>query len=168
MTELPGFTLTLAGYRGYDRYRERVVQPLLETARKNGSHISVLSGFLDKDRVRQLLLSHSLVALPYTQFSSDSGILHLAIAYGIPVVVTDVGALPEAVTTFGIGVVVPPGEPSAFAAGIRRLYTLEAADIEEGFSKAKRTLSWTQAALQTASIYKAILSNTDSIHADDD
>jgi len=158
MAELPDFTLTVAGYRGHDRYRKRIVAPLLEIARNNRSQVSVLSGFVPEDRVRQLLRNHSLVALPYTHFRSDSAALHLAIAYGVPVVVTDVGALAETVTSFGIGVVVPPNDPIAFADGIRRLYTLATADIDRGLRKAQQALSWSQAALQTAGIYKAVLS----------
>ena len=48
--------------------------------------------------------------------------MRLAFAHGLPVVVTDVGALPEQVHDGVNGFVVPPGDAPALAAALRRLY----------------------------------------------
>ena len=61
-----------------------------------------------------------LVILPYTYFASQSGVLHQALAFGRPVVATDVGALGECVRQWGIGPVVPPNDERALAEGIER------------------------------------------------
>jgi glycosyltransferase involved in cell wall biosynthesis len=44
-----------------------------------------------------------------------------ALACGLPVVVTDVGSCGQVVRAHGVGVVVPPGDAGALAAGLRRM-----------------------------------------------
>ena len=70
-------------------------------------------GFVPSDRVRELFTGATAVVLPYTEFDAQSGVLHLAIEHGVPVVVTNVGALGETVTAFDIGSVVPAGDVTA-------------------------------------------------------
>lgn len=76
-------------------------------------------GFVPLLRKRELFRAASLVVLPYTTFSSQSGVLHDAYGHGRPVVVTDVGALGRTVREDGTGVVVPPNDPSALAEAVR-------------------------------------------------
>ena len=52
------------------------------------------------------------VVLPYHR-SSASGPLHTAISWGLPVVVTEVGGLPEAVADYKGAILVPPKSPIA-------------------------------------------------------
>ncbi len=54
-------------------------------------------GFATLERKRQLLSDASLVVMPYTEFASQSGVLHDAYSHGRPVVVTEVGALGDSV-----------------------------------------------------------------------
>ena len=56
--------------------------------------ISLIPRYISESEVETLLAEASLVALPYTQ-ASQSGVGVLAIAAGVPVVVSDLGALPE-------------------------------------------------------------------------
>ena len=66
-----------------------------------------------------------IVALPYRR-SSGSGPLHMAMARGLPVVVSNVGAIAEAVADYGGAVTVPPGDPDALAGGLVRAAELRA------------------------------------------
>ena len=68
-------------------------------------------------RCRICSRSPTSVALPY-RTASQSGVVAQAALAGKPVVVTAVGGLPEALD--GRGVVVPPANPAALAAGIVR------------------------------------------------
>lgn len=78
-------------------------------------------GYATLERKRQLFRDAHVVVMPYTTFSSQSGVLHDAYGHGRPVVATDVGALGDAVREDGTGLVVPPSDPGALAAAIEAL-----------------------------------------------
>ncbi len=59
-----------------------------------------------------------LLVLPYRD-ATQSALIAAASAYGLPAMVTDVGALPEYVAAGETGWVVPPGDPAALAAALR-------------------------------------------------
>jgi glycosyltransferase involved in cell wall biosynthesis len=58
-----------------------------------------------------------VVVLPYRR-SSSSGPLHVAMSWGLPVVVTRVGGLPEAAEGYEGAIFVPPGNGPALKAAI--------------------------------------------------
>ena len=63
------------------------------------------------DEVVGAAFAHADVAvLPYRR-SSSSGILHVAMSWGLPTVVTSVGGLPEAASGYAGAVFIPPGDP---------------------------------------------------------
>ena len=65
------------------------------------------------DEVVAAAFAHADVAvLPYRR-SSSSGILHVAMSLGLPIVVTSVGGLPEAASGYAGAVFVPPADPAA-------------------------------------------------------
>lgn len=65
-----------------------------------------------------------VVVLPYHR-SSASGPLHIAMSYGLPVVVTRVGGLPEAAEGYQGAQFVPPRDPCALTAALREARTLK-------------------------------------------
>ena len=64
-----------------------------------------------------------IVALPYHR-SSSSGRLQIAMAKGVPVVVTRVGGLVEATSLYEGAVLVNPADPVSLAEGIKHAATL--------------------------------------------
>src|SRR5271167_3838470 len=50
--------------------------------------------------------------------SSSSGILHVAMNWGLPIVVTRVGGLPEAADGYDGAIFVEPGDPATLRSGI--------------------------------------------------
>jgi glycosyltransferase involved in cell wall biosynthesis len=60
-----------------------------------------------------------VVVLPYRR-SSSSGILHVAMSWGLPIVVTSVGGLPEAASGYAGAVFVPPEDPAMLHDGIMK------------------------------------------------
>lgn len=76
-------------------------------------------GYVATERKHELYRACDLVVLPYTDFSSQSGVLHDAYAHGRPVVATDVGALGSSVRDDATGWVVAPGDPEAITAALR-------------------------------------------------
>ncbi len=91
-----------------------------------------------RDDVAALLAGADLFAL-----SSEHEGLPLAImeafAIGIPVVATDVGGVPEAVTTGVEGLLVPPKDPQALAAAITELVHDRSKRVEMGRAARRRS-----------------------------
>ena len=84
-----------------------------------------------------------IVVLPYHR-SSSSGPLQIAMARGLPVVVTRVGGLVEATSLYEGAVLVDPADPVSLAEGIKHAATLAGerfhganswADTADGYSK---------------------------------
>jgi glycosyltransferase involved in cell wall biosynthesis len=94
------------------------VEALARRMARDDRRVRVELGFITLERKRALFAAASVVLLPYTAFSSQSGVLHDAYGHARPVVVTDVGALGSTVREDGTGVVVIPGDPRALARGI--------------------------------------------------
>lgn len=83
--------------------------------------VRVEIGHASTVRKAELFRDAHLVVLPYTDFSSQSGVLHDAYGHGRPVVVTDVGALGDTVRDEGTGFVVAPSDPAALAEAIEKM-----------------------------------------------
>jgi glycosyltransferase involved in cell wall biosynthesis len=72
------------------------------------------------DEVVGAAFAHADVAvLPYRR-SSSSGILHVAMSWGLPIVLTSVGGLPEAATGYAGAVFVPPEDAEMLKEGVMK------------------------------------------------
>jgi glycosyltransferase involved in cell wall biosynthesis len=85
--------------------------------------IVVTNRYVDDAEVAAAFARADIVVLPYRR-SSSSGPLHIAMAQGLPTVVTAVGGLVEATRDYAGAVLVEPGDPAALGAGIRRAAAL--------------------------------------------
>ncbi len=103
--ELPEATLTIAGAGELEDH------PALDDPR-----VTVRAGHVPDEQVPGLFAAAGCVALPYRQ-ASQSGIGSLAKRAARPLVVSDVGGLPELVAD-GSGLVVPAEDPAALAGAI--------------------------------------------------
>jgi glycosyltransferase involved in cell wall biosynthesis len=110
-----------------DRYRLTVVGETWEDctepgelieASPNRERIRFVNRYVTDEEVSAFFDEADVVVLPYHR-SSQSGPLHIALNRGLPVVVTRVGGLVEAVEGYDGAVLVPPRDPVALLAGIR-------------------------------------------------
>ena len=155
LRHLPGKRLVLAGGFPEPAFA-REIRHRVETERLA---VEILDRVIPEPEVGGLYSGAALALLPYTEFHAQSGVLHLAIAYGVPAVVTDVGALGEQVRRDGIGVVAPPADPAALARAV--LAALEPRAWEAARERCvalARTLSWSAAAQLTLDAYARICS----------
>ena len=103
---VPGLLTIIAG-RGEDiaGYRAAMADP---------SRFDVRDRRVPDEEVAELFAQADLLMLPYVE-ASQSGVLAVAAAFGLPVVATDVGEIAPLVRRTGMGVVTPPADPQALA-----------------------------------------------------
>jgi len=83
------------------------------------SRISFVNEYVS-DKVVAAAFSHAdVVVMPYRR-SSGSGVLHVAMNYGLPVVVTNVGGLPKAASGYGGAIFIPPNDQRALKLAIQQ------------------------------------------------
>jgi glycosyltransferase involved in cell wall biosynthesis len=83
-----------------------------------------------------------------------------AMACGTPVIASRAGALPEVVGDDGAGVLVPPADPAALAAAIKRLLADKPLRERMGEAARKRiveSFSWEAAARKTVEVYREVM-----------
>ena len=122
--------------------------PLLADPRVDVRHRHV-----HEEEVEGLFSAARVVVLPYRQ-ASQSGVGSRAKTYGRPLVVTEVGALPELVAD-GSGEVVAPEDPQALAATLVRVLATPGLAEEQGRRAALGAAgsSWPRVAERTLAAY---------------
>lgn len=154
MERLPGHSLVVAGASEDHKYENEIRRQLI---RLPAGKVRYIDRFVEDGEIPELFSQSSMVVLPYTAFTAQSGVLHDALAYGLPVVVTDVGALGDSVRRWGIGRVVPPDDDKALADAILEL--LEPQRYREASQAAdsmRESLSWTHTAETTIEAYRSV------------
>ncbi|MGQ9733086.1 MAG: glycosyltransferase family 4 protein [Candidatus Zipacnadales bacterium] len=149
--EIAGARIVIAG-QGEDFRRYRALM-------HNPDHFEVHNRFLNWDESADLFRRASVVALPYTE-ASQSGVLAKAYTFGKPVVVTNVGSLPEVVDEGKTGLVIPPCNVAALARAIVSILgdaSLRKKMSHAAYEKATTDLSWSRIARLTVHAYQEAL-----------
>jgi len=84
--------------------------------------IEIYDGYIPDREVEKYFAASDLVVLPY-ESATQSGIVQIAYGFEIPVVVTNVGGLPDVVQNNYTGYVVPPKSPEALAEKIEEFFS---------------------------------------------
>lgn len=121
--------------------------------------VRCVSGISDQELAR--LYGEAQLAVVPSLYEGFSLPAIEAMACGVPVLATTGGALPEVVGNDGeTGLLVPPGDPGALAAGINRLLDdgeLRSALGEAGRKRVLQRFTWEVTAHRTAECYQAVL-----------
>ncbi|MBV6760643.1 glycosyltransferase family 4 protein [Rhodococcus opacus] len=101
-------------------------------------------GWIPEASVNSTIRRMDLVVLPYRE-ASQSGVMTVAMAEGVPVVVTPVGALPDQVNHSGAGIVATGVNSASIASAIRKV--IDDGDLYESLSQAalysaRASFSW--------------------------
>jgi glycosyltransferase involved in cell wall biosynthesis len=89
-----------------------------------------------------------VVVLPYHR-SSSSGPLHIAMSQGLPVIITKVGGLTEAVENYEGAVLIPPQDSDALRDELRRVTNLRG-------RRFNNPRSWQQTVLRYRGLFDSV------------
>jgi len=155
---LPGPEYTLAVAGRWSMPAEQKERWLAE-ARADG-RLALFDGVLEPERVRDLLCAADLMILPYKR-ATQSGVGFTALRYGLPLLVTRTGSLPELLPEDLRGRwVVPPGAPEALARKIAAFFS-QSEDEREALGArlkayASERFSWDRIARRTVDVYRRL------------
>ena len=153
---VPGTKIVIAGAgENFDKYREMI---------GDRSHNYVINNYrISYKEGAEIFQRSSIVVLPYTE-ASQSGVVITAYGFRKPVVVTDVGSIPEIVENNVTGFVVPTENSGKLAEVIIKLLrdeNMRKQMGENGYSKLKTELSFDVIAEKTINIYRAQMEGRD-------
>ncbi|HKP20265.1 MAG TPA: glycosyltransferase family 4 protein [Thermoleophilaceae bacterium] len=135
------------------------LEELEERARRAKGRVRFIPRFVDDDEVPALFRRADIVALPYRQID-QSGVLHVAMAFGTPLVLSRVGGFTELGEDHGAAVLVEPGDADGLRAALQELVDDPDARARLGAAAAAaagRELSWDAVAERTLGIYRTVL-----------
>jgi glycosyltransferase involved in cell wall biosynthesis len=156
-----GIDTLLQAWHGIDRGELWVVgmprmplAPLRATAPEN---VRFVPRFVSDSEQAALFRRVDVIVLPYTRTErfDFSGVLAAALAFGKPIVLSDIGGFGELAAT-GAGVLVPPDDPVALKAVLTRLMDDPGERLrlsEAAAAAAAGSYSWDEAARQTLQLY---------------
>ena len=155
-SSIPNAKIIIAGSGDFKKY---------ELLIKNKDSFEIHNCFIPDEEVAEFFQRSCVVVLPYTD-GSQTGIIPIAYSFKKPVVVTDVGSIPEVVEDEKTGYVVPPRNPEALADAIVKLLNDEKLREEMGenaYKKMKEELSWDKIAEKTIEVYKKAINEHKNI-----
>lgn len=105
-------------------------------------HVCVQDAYTPDREVEKYFAAADLVVLPYTS-ATQSGIVQIAYGFTKPVVVTDVGGLPDVVRDGETGYIVEAGNPQAIAGAVVRFFREgQAQRMQDNIEKEAYRFSW--------------------------
>jgi glycosyltransferase involved in cell wall biosynthesis len=160
-----GVETLLRAWRGITGAELWVVgRPMLEMAPLRSAAttgVRFVDRYVAEDEVQAYFRRADVVVLPYerTERFDQSGVLATALAFGKPVVLTDIGGFPEVAST-GAARMVAAGDPLALREALQALIDAPAARRRLGSAAAAAAAgpySWESAARATLELYRSLL-----------
>jgi D-inositol-3-phosphate glycosyltransferase len=135
--DLPETRLLIAGeyYSNEEKYKKLIADLKLE------SKIKVVNSFIKDSEVNRYFSAADLVAQPY-KHATQSGVTQIAYHFETPILVTNVGGLPEMVPHEKVGYVVEP-DPADIAKALVNFYKSKKENFfRENLKTEKEKYSW--------------------------
>jgi glycosyltransferase involved in cell wall biosynthesis len=130
-------------------------------------HVRLTLDYIPTADIEPYFVAADVIALPYTHFDAQSGVGTRALPFGRPLVVSNVGGLPELV--LDPEAIVEPHDPAALAAALLRVLRDE--QTRDRMSVDSLTLAaslgWDVIAKRTAALYAALSGQTDTAGQDE-
>jgi glycosyltransferase involved in cell wall biosynthesis len=151
--ELPEATLLIAGslWQEWEPYQERIEKLGIS------SRVNTFLEYIPSRDVPLFFQATDLVVLPYRKFDSQSGVGSMAVAFDKPMIVSDVGGLPDLVEDPRC--VIAAGDAPGFARCMIRCLSAPS-ELETMSLQAKRisnSLDWSRISDTTIALYHRLL-----------
>ncbi|HEY7418145.1 MAG TPA: glycosyltransferase [Ktedonobacteraceae bacterium] len=144
--EIGKYWLTIVG----ETWEEWTLPTKLIEASRYRNRITFVNRYVVDEEVSRFFARADAVVFPYHR-SSTSGPLHIAMSCGLPVVVTAVGGLIEAVAGYEGAIVVPPEDPLMLQKGLMQVRNMSG----KGF---RDLHSWENTAASYQMLFNTLLS----------
>ena len=148
--KVPNIKAIIAGEGDMSKYRKII---------EDKSKFEIHNRFIPNDIAAYLFQRSKIIVLPYTYHQGHSGVLLTALSFGKPIIVTNVGSLPELVENGKYGIVVPPRDPEALADAIIKILEddrLRKKMLRNALKRAEE-LSWDNIAKKHLKVYKEVI-----------
>jgi glycosyltransferase involved in cell wall biosynthesis len=151
-SNVPDALLLIAGnpWEDWSRYQAMIDELGI------GAAVRTRLEFVPAEDVRTFFTAADVVVLPYTHFDAQSGVGARALYHGKPLIVTDVGGLPELVQE--ARAVVQPGDVDQLARAITDVLTDGPLRqrLEEQATRRASELQWDEIAERTVAFYRSL------------
>ncbi len=141
-----GAKLRIAGRPLSEKYGMRLRQLAAGEA-------SIDLGWVGEEKKKSYFSDADIIVLPYLSAQYQSAVMHDALSYGSPVVVTRVGAIWEIVDQYGCGEIVEPGSSRAIAGAVERVYS-NYGRYQKGILRYRKEASWAEVAKRHIRLYE--------------
>lgn len=148
-SERPNLALRIVGEGDLSPYRAKLDRL---------SGVTIENAWVPEQAIGSVFDRADIVVAPYIE-ASQSGVIPMALAAGLPVVVTPVGGLVEQVSHMRTGIVAELADPAAVADAVRTLVTdrtLYRQCSRQALHVAKRTMDWSEIARAIASLVSTV------------
>jgi glycosyltransferase involved in cell wall biosynthesis len=135
------------------------MEPLRRLADRAPGRVRLIERFVPDAQIPAFMRRADIVALPYLDIE-QSGVLYTALAFGRPLVLSELGGFPE-VAALGAARTVPPGAPAPLAAALGELLddpTERARLGAAALAAAQGPYSWDEIGRRTLALYERLLS----------
>lgn len=133
---------------------EALVRRLAQQAGRD-ARLRLHAGFIPDEDMQDFLLSADVMVAPFSQVLTSSSVI-VGLSYGLPVIVPDLGCLPELVASEA-GIVYEAGDRSALAEALRLIKTSDLPAMGEAARRISENLDWSDIARRTLAVYRSVL-----------
>jgi glycosyltransferase involved in cell wall biosynthesis len=152
--EIPGVTLTVAG-RSHPTYPGYIEDAI---ARYHDVPGLIFTGYLKENELGHIFRHSDVLALPYSSTTGVSGVAHIACAYGLPIVASDLPDILSMVQEEGISLMTfPAGDKHAAVALFKRM--LEDANLMKEMGRRNCLIAQLSSIAMIVDQYKAFIKN---------
>lgn len=135
-----GFTGKLLVVGDFGENKEEYTAQIAEN--RISSRVEIYDGYIPDREIEKFFAACDLVVLPY-ESATQSGIAQIAYGFERPVIVTDVGGLPEVVEHGKTGYIVDAKNPAAIKEAVKEFYERPETDrFQKGIREAAYRFSW--------------------------